>query len=402
MKVLYIDSVGGIAGDMFLGAALDAGFTTLHELQSIVSAWLPERMALSSAEVNRSGMRARTFLVEIDAATVPHRHRHLADVERLLSTCPISPRAREIAGAMFRRLAEAEAKVHGHPLERVHFHEVGATDSLVDFALSALVLDRLDVRIAASPAMPGRGHITMEHGIWPVPPPGTAEVFRAAGIPMRAVPATFPWENAELTTPTGACLLALAERFGDLPAGRVEAIGVGAGTMNIPGFPNVVRLLLVEPGTASGTATNRFDEDRVSLLETWIDDMPGNLLAAAMDEILAAGAYDFAITSATFKKGRVGYRVEVISPLDRTQEVAAAILGRTTSIGLRIRESDRWKLFRNETRMSDGTVGKLVHDADGRIARAAPETDALKERSTGGGAAPMFGWRIEDRSGPHR
>ena len=398
MKVLFIDSVGGIAGDMFLGAALDAGFATLDEFREIVSAWLPERVTLSSEEVNRSGMRARTFRVDVDAATVPHRHRHLADVERLLESCPLSPGAREIARRMFRRLAEAEAKVHGQPLESIHFHEVGATDSLVDFALSAVVLARIGAPIVASPALPGRGQIRMAHGIWPVPPPGTAEIFRAAGIPIRQVPSTFPWENAELTTPTGACILAWAERFGDLPEGRIETIGVGAGTMDIPGFPNVVRLLLVDQGSAFATA--RFDEDRVSILETWIDDMPGNLLAAAAEEILAAGAHDVAVSGATFKKGRVGYCLEVIAPLDRTQQVAATILGRTTAIGLRVRESARWKLFRSETRMNDGVLGKLVRDAEGTIARAAPETDALKQRSSETGTSPMFGWHLEDRSRP--
>lgn len=395
MRVLYIDSVGGLAGDMFIAAALDADFVRLDELQQIVSTWLPERIALTASEVDRSGMRAQTFGMSVEPG--PHRHRHLADVERLLESCPISSRAREIARTMFGKLAEAEAKVHGMPLEQVHFHEVGAVDSLVDFALSALILDRLDLSIVASPALVGRGRVKMDHGTWPVPPPGTAEILRMAGIPIRSLPADFPWENAELTTPTGACLLTWAQRFGDLPEGKIVAVGVGAGTLDIPGFPNVVRLLVLEQDAAAAGET-RFDHDRVALLESWIDDMPGNLLAAATEEILAAGAHDVAVSSATFKKGRVGYRLEVIAPTDKVEEIAAMILGRTTSIGLRVTESARWKLFRSATALEGGLSGKLVHDKENLISRTAPETEALRERSAKNGVAPMFGWRIEDRT----
>src|SRR5262249_41811292 len=146
-----------------------------------------------------------------------HGHRHLADVERLLDACPMPPAAIALAKTMFRELAAAEAVAHGIPEANVHFHEVGATDSLVDFALAAFVVERLGARVEASPAVLGRGRIPMAHGEWPVPPPGTAEILRRGGIPTRALPSSFPWENAELTTPTGACLLRLASRFGALP-----------------------------------------------------------------------------------------------------------------------------------------------------------------------------------------
>lgn len=395
MRVLYIDSVGGLAGDMFLAAALDASLATLEELQEIVTRWLPEPVRLSSDVVTRSAMRARSFQVALEHHH-EHHHRNLAEVELLLDRCPMTATAIRTAKLMFGELARAEAKVHGVPLEAVHFHEVGATDSLVDFALAAFVLDRVGAKIEASPALAGRGFVKMQHGLWPVPPPGTAEILREGSIPIRAVPEGFPWENAELTTPTGACLLRRASRYGDPPSGRLAAIGVGAGSVDIPGFPSVVRLLLYE---AEEGRAQRFDSDHVAVLETWLDDFPGNLLADVVEELVRAGAFDAAVSPATFKKGRSGFRVEVLASPERADALAAILLGRTTSIGLRVRESLRWKLFREETRTSDGLPAKLARDADGRIARLVPETEGLVSRSREGGPAPLFGWRVEDKSG---
>lgn len=410
MRTLYVDSVGGLAGDMFLGAALDAGFASLDELQTIVARWLPEPVRLVSQEVSRNAMRARTFRVEVDAPAsgghahaeththghaLAHAHRHLGDVERLLDACPIPPGAVGRAKAMFRALAEAEAKAHGAPVEKVHFHEVGAVDSLVDFALSAFVLDRLGARVEASPALLGRGRTRMEHGDWPVPPPGTAEILRRGRVPARALPPSFPWENAELTTPTGACLLLFSESFGDLPAGRIEAVGTGAGTLDPPGFPNVTRLFLVETSEAAAVS-GRYERDTVGVLETWLDDFPGNLLSTAVEELLGAGAHDVAISPATFKKGRTGFRIEVLAPEERVERLAEILLGRTTAIGLRVGKADRWKLQRRAAEADGGVAGKAVRDAAGAIARTAPETEALAARAREGGPAPMFGWRIRD------
>lgn len=399
MRTVYVDSVGGLAGDMFLGAAIDAQFVSLEELRALVGAWLPERVTLDSEIVQRSWMRARTFTVKVDGP--PGLHRHLPDVEALLDRCPIPAGAVARAKGWFRVLAEAESKVHGIPLGEIHFHEVGATDSLVDLACAAHVLEKLGARVEASAAIVGRGRSSMEHGNWPVPPPGTAELLMRKGVPIRAVPERFPWENAELTTPTGACLLLASERFGDLPAGRIAAVGVGAGTMDIPGFPNVTRLFLVEtderperPERPAG-ATARFDTDEVVVLETWIDDLPGNILSSATEELLAAGALDVAVSTATFKKGRVGYRVEVLGPVEKADLLAALLLGRTTAIGLRVSEVKRWKLWRRETETADGLAAKTVRDATGEIHRTAPETEALVERAKAGGPAPVFGWRVD-------
>jgi uncharacterized protein (TIGR00299 family) protein len=426
MKTLYIDSVGGLAGDMFLAAALDAGLATLDELSDLVSRWLPERVRLESETVTRNEMRARTFRVLVVKETSHehgdvhghehglshehvhahvHEHRSLADVERLLDACPMPPAAIALAKTMFRELAAAEAVAHGIPEESVQFHEVGATDSLVDFALAAFIVERLGARIEASPAVLGRGRVPMAHGDWPVPPPGTAEILRRGAIPTRALPESFAWDNAELTTPTGACLLRLASTYGPVPAGVIRAAGVGAGTLDIPRWPNVTRLFVLETSEAApveapaGTlASARFDSDTVAVLETWIDDTPGNVLALAVEEMLRAGALDVAVSSATFKKGRVGYRVEVLAPPAKAEAISALLLGQTTAIGLRIRESARWKLYRRQDATSDGIPAKLACDATGAITRVAPETDALAERAKDGGTPPLFGWRVEDRS----
>lgn len=417
MNVLWLDASAGMAGDMFVAAALDAGLVSLDELRGIVARWLPERVTLGSEVVDRSGMRARTFTVDAEEHSRPHAHRHehphehehghrgLAEVEELLARCPVPPGAVERAREMFRILARAEAKVHGVPLEAIRFHEVGATDSLVDFALAAYVLEKSGGLLVASPAAVGRGRIAMQHGVWPVPPPGTAEVLREGGVPVRELPGSFPWQDAELLTPTGACLLRLARSYGDVPSGAIRAVGVGAGTKVIPGWPNVARLLLVETAekgafeSGEGDVARRFDSDEVAVLETWIDDMPGNLLAETCDELLRAGALDCAVSTLTLRKGRVGYRLEVLAPPPLASALGALILGRTTTIGLRVRTCARWKLYREEARTAEGLPAKRVHDAAGKIARVAPETDALVERSRSGGPAPMFGWKVEDESG---
>ncbi|MBL8114761.1 MAG: LarC family nickel insertion protein [Acidobacteria bacterium] len=454
-RILYIDSVGGLAGDMFLGAAVDAGFVTLDELQSIVSRWLPERVLLHSEVVLRNDMRARTFHVEVvhshdhehhdhhghshengheHGHEQGHEDRNLEAVSALLANAPIPDGARARALRMFHELAEAEARVHGASPSTVHFHEVGATDSLVDFALAGYVLDKLSVRIEASPLRAGRGFVRMRHGTWPVPAPGTAEILREGEIPLRGLPEDFPWENAELTTPTGACIARRADSFGDLPEGTPIAIGLGAGYRDIPGYPNVTRLVLVErppaqqarppaqhthaapsaPADAAPSApadavqaaapardslsTTRFDTDVVALLETFIDDLPGNLLAEACEAALEAGALEVATSTVTLRKGRVGYRVELIAPLEKAEAVAAVVLGRTTAIGLRIRETTRWKLWRTEAVTPDGLVAKLSRDSEGRIARLVPETYAAVERARAEGRAPMALFRIDDRS----
>jgi uncharacterized protein (DUF111 family) len=217
-------------------------------------------------------------------------------------------------------------------------------------------------------------------------PAGTAEILREESAGGRR---RLPVENAELTTPTGACI---ARGPTLRPPGARPRISLGAGFRDI-GYPNATRLVLVErpaqhthaapaaPPEAAQTAapvqdalsTTRFDTDVVALLETFIDDLPGNLLAEACEAALEAGALEVATSSVTLRKGRVGYRVELIAPLEKAEAVAAVVLGRTTAIGLRIRETTRWKLWRTEAMTPDGLVAKLSRDSEGRIARLVPE-----------------------------
>jgi uncharacterized protein (TIGR00299 family) protein len=329
MRVAHFDCFSGISGDMTLGALLDAGVDAAAVCSALDSLGLPARLDIQ--KVNKGGFAATQVQVQ---APPEHKHRHLRHVEDILQRGSLTTRQCDLALRMFRRLAEAEATVHGMPVEKVHFHEVGAVDSIADVAGAAVALDLLNVdRFTSGPVATGTGMVQCAHGLMPVPAPGTAELLK--GVPLRS--STI---QAELTTPTGAAILTtIVQDWVDQPAMRIERIGHGAGRRDLAEQPNVLRLFV---GTAGGPA----ERDQVWVLETNLDDLPAEVIGYCYDLLLAAGALDVYSTPIFMKKNRPGVLLSVLAPQEVLQVVEEILFRETTTFGIRRYQVSRHKLQR--------------------------------------------------------
>jgi uncharacterized protein (TIGR00299 family) protein len=368
-RLAYFDCVGGVAGDMLLAALIDAGGDS-DRLRA-----LPRQLGLANVDiaierVERQGIGA----LHVDvAAPGDHGHRDWRTIRALLERSGAPVRAIEV----FARLAEAEATVHGVSPEEVHFHELGAVDTLIDVCGAVELLDSLAVdRVVCSPLPVSRGLVRAAHGILPVPAPATVELLR--GVPLYGVDT-----EAELVTPTGAAIVStLAESFGVLPPLTLERVGYGAGTRELPDRPNVVRVLL---GTAVETGKTATAD--VCLLETNLDDLNPELVPDAAERCFAAGALDVWTVPAQMKKGRPGLVLAALARPADEPAVARAILEETTALGLRVSRLRRYELEREErvVEVAGGSVRVKLGWLDGRVVNVAPEHDdcAALARQTG-------------------
>jgi uncharacterized protein (TIGR00299 family) protein len=365
MRIAYLDCSSGISGDMTLGALVDSGVPLDALNAAITSLGLPG-VKLVACEVKKLGFRATQITVEHEPE---HKHRHLSHIEAIIEQSKLTPPQKATALAIFRRLAEAEAKVHGTTVEKVHFHEVGAVDSIADVVAAAVGWDLLGAeRLVVSPIPTGTGRITIAHGEINVPAPATAELLR--GIPLAASSV-----EAELTTPTGAAIVAtLAADFGPLPGMTIEQIGYGAGQRDLPQQANVLRLLVgqaVEPAEAG---------DSVTILETNLDDVSGEVIGYCIGKLWEAGALDVFTTAIQMKKNRPGVKLSVLC---RAEHVAAAeeiVFRETGTLGIRRWTAARHVLPREfrQVQTSWGTIeGKLSRHADGTL-RFSPEYEACR------------------------
>ena len=343
MKTAYFDTPSGISGDMTLAALIDAG-TPVELIEKHLNSLGIGPVELVTKEVRKCGFRA----IHIELKTQPEtKHRHLHHIDAIIdNSSTLTERAKSLAKAIFLRLGEAEAKVHGSTIQKVHFHEVGAADSICDIVGSAAALDYLGVEtIHASPVPTGQGQITIAHGTVNVPAPATAELL--VGIPIR--PSAI---EAELTTPTGAAILAtLGSRFGALPAMAIEKIGYGAGTRDIVGQANILRILI-------GTATDSLNQETIAILETQVDDMTGEEFAFALDRLRDAGAIDVFSTPILMKKNRAGQLITLLCrPMD-TDRFRDLLWEHTSTLGIRVRTEPRFVLARQEIHIDTpwGTV----------------------------------------------
>ncbi|MEO7866212.1 MAG: nickel pincer cofactor biosynthesis protein LarC, partial [Candidatus Eisenbacteria bacterium] len=298
-------------------------------------------------------------------------HRHLHHIAAIIEAADLSAAVRSGALTVFQRLAEAEAQVHGSTVAKVHFHEVGAVDAIVDIVGSLVGLEALGVdRVEASTLPVGGGSVMSEHGRIPVPAPATTILLQ--GVPIKGGPV-----EAELVTPTGAALLAtLCKRFGPLPDFTLHSIGVGAGTREFPEHPNVLRVLV---GEGTGTVTHR----SVAVLETALDDENPQFAAAIIPTLLAAGALDAMLVPTTMKKGRAGWWLVVVcEPLD-SERLAALVLARTTALGVRRRIDERFELPRRieHVETAFGTIAVKVATLPDGSQRAIPEFEEVREAS---------------------
>ena len=336
-RIAHFDCVSGIAGDMTLGALIDAG-VPVGDVQTAVQSLGLAEVTITADDVKKHGFRATQIRIDHPPQ---HAHRHLRDITRMIDGADgLSDAAKRIAGDIFTVIGRAEATVHGTTIEKVHFHEVGAIDSIADIVGVAYCLDALGIdRVTASPVPTGTGTIKIDHGVVPVPAPATALIL--SGIPL--APCDLPHE---LTTPTGAAILkSRGDYFGAMPAMTIDRVGFGAGTLDLPDRGNVLRVTI---GVAANLATDGdpATADTVTVIETNLDDADPRDLAIVADSILAAGALDVWRTPVVMKKGRIGVTLSVICEPSLAPDLERLILDRTPSIGIRRRTETRRKLPR--------------------------------------------------------
>jgi pyridinium-3,5-bisthiocarboxylic acid mononucleotide nickel chelatase len=376
MRIAYLDCASGISGDMTLGALVDAGVDLATVQAGIDSLGLPS-CRLVVQETKKCGFRATQLTVEHEPE---HKHRHLHHIEAMIAGSILTPRQRELALRIFGKLAEAEAKVHGTTIQKVHFHEVGAVDSIADIVGSAIAWDLLGVeRIVCSPVPTGTGFVQIAHGRCSIPAPATGELLR--GVPL----AEFAVEG-ELTTPTGAAIVAaLVDEFGPLPAMTVERIGYGAGQKDFP-HPNLLRLLVgetVAPGTSryaasGGTAAAAMVRDSIVLLETNLDDATGEAIGYAAEHLRKAGALDVSWTPLAMKKNRPGVLLAVQCRPADAEPLAAILFRETTALGVRRSTIERMTLPRRSVTVETtyGPIAGIVATLPDGSERFSPEYDA--------------------------
>jgi len=380
-RVLYFDCFSGISGDMAIGALLDAGLP-LAELQRALGSLALGDAHVHAKKVLRAGVSATKFSVHEHrhdnadhdhdqqhdhphSHAGSHPHRHLSAIFKLIDSSALSPSGRERAKAMFQRLGEAEAAIHQMPVEKVHLHEVGALDSIIDIVGIVFAMEWAGAdQVVCSPLNVGGGMVQSAHGLFPVPAPATLKILGDAPLYSGTV-------QKELVTPTGALIATTyAASFGSIPAMSIERIGYGAGDRDDPLTPNVLRVLI-------GTAAQRSARERVTVIECEIDDMNPQIFGVAMDRLYAAGALEVFYVPVQMKKNRPGTLLTVIAPPEKRSELADVIFRETTTIGLRHCEVDREVLAREivEVTTPIGTVRFKIAHRGGRVINATPEFD---------------------------
>ncbi len=398
-RILYFDCLSGAAGDMILGALVDAGLP-FPALRDALGGLALEGGGVSVERVTRGGIAAMRFRVAgepmpdvVETAHDRHHahahggghdhvhdagaggghqpHRHLPDILAMVDRCDLSPAVRDRATAMFRRLAEVEAGIHQVPVDTVHLHEVGARDAILDIVGAAFAFEWFGAaRVVVSPINVGGGTVRTAHGVLPVPAPATVRLIGGAPIYGSRV-------EKELLTPTGALVLSTyATEYGGVPRMRILSAGYGAGDRELPGMPNVVRVLV---GESDAGAPVR----QVVVLECEIDDMNPQIFGVLRDRLHAAGALDVFYAAVQMKKDRPGTLVTIIAPPDRRATLAGLMFRETTTIGLRCSTVERECLDREIVTLPTpiGDLRFKVARRDGVVMNAAPEFDDLARRA---------------------
>jgi uncharacterized protein (TIGR00299 family) protein len=364
MRVAYFDCLSGIAGDMTLAALVDLGLP-LEDLQAAIDSLGLPSCRLVTDEVKRKGFRAVHLKVEHEPE---HAHRHLHHIEAMIRQSALTAGQQDLAMRIFTRLGKAEAHVHGSTLQKVHFHEVGAVDSIADIVGVAVGLDWLGAdRIVCSPIPTGHGTVEIAHGRVSIPAPATAELLK--GIPLRSCDV-----EGELTTPTGAAIVAtIADEFGQLPGLTLENIGWGAGTRDWKSQANVLRIMV---GQQSEVLT-----DQIWVLETNLDDCSGEVIGYTTEKLFAMGALDVYCTPIQMKKNRPGVKITVLAPGELCHQVEHLLSHQTTTLGVRKWVVSRTKLDRWETTVETpwGQVQGKVARLEGGEEVFSPEYESLKE-----------------------
>lgn len=378
MKLAYFDCFSGISGDMVLGALVDAG-VDLRELESELRKLNLEGWNISAEKVQRKAIRATKVNVETQES---HHHRHLSPILKMIDQAALAPRAAERAGQIFRRLGEAEAKVHNISIEKVHFHEVGAVDSIIDIVGSAIGFELLGIDTFACSIMDvGSGRVQTEHGLLPVPAPATVELLRDAPTFSSGI-------EKELVTPTGAAIATtLSTQYAAMPAMTLKSIGYGAGSADLPQQPNVLRLMTGEMiGERLGESADAGEhwDAPIAVIEANLDDMSPQIYGYFAEQALAAGALDIFSTAVQMKKNRPGQLVTLLCEPSNLKPLIDLIFRETTTIGIRTHEVRRQTLARESVPVETplGTIRMKISRLNGTLLNAAPEYEDCRRIAT--------------------
>jgi uncharacterized protein (TIGR00299 family) protein len=360
MKIAYADCFSGVSGDMFLASLLDAGLPIDVLREGIDTLDLPEKIELKLTETHKGALRASDLEVIVPHS---HTHRHLSDILAIINGSRLNASVKQTASRIFTLVAEAEARVHGEPVEHIHFHEVGALDSLVDVIGAAIGLDALGIeKLYASPLPYGSGTVESAHGLLPLPAPATLEILTRANAPLSPLQA-----DVELVTPTGAAILAALATF-ERPAMAVTATGIGAGKRDLA-WPNVMRLIIGESPEANAA--------EMVQIETNIDDMNPQFYGYVMDRLFAAGAKDVYLIPIQMKKNRPGTLLGVICLRRDEVAISEVILRETTTLGMRVIPIGRHEALREFRKVETpyGILTMKVKVLNGKVIQSAPEYD---------------------------
>lgn len=382
MKFAFFDCFSGAAGDMIVGALLDAGLSLDHlrlELEKLnLSGY-----SLSQEKVVKNHIAATNFNVEL---TEKQPHRKPKEIIDIISGSGLDDAVKKKSIAIFERLAKAEAKVHGEPVENVHFHEVGAVDAILDICGAVIGLKHLGVeKVFASPLSLGTGRIKTEHGIMPIPAPATAELVKNVPVKMTGI-------EAELTTPTGAAILTTLAGFDPPEILIPELTGYGAGSRDLKQHPNLLRVMI-------GDTIPEFEHDTIKVLETNLDRTSPEILGGIFDELISAGALDVYITSIMMKKNRPGQLLTVLCNKENLDKLAGIIFNQGLTLGIRVKTIPRIKLHREEkvVSTSGGDVSVKIARLDGREMIFPEYDDMIKAMRTANKSYEDIYFEIQSR-----
>lgn len=368
MKTLYFDCFAGVSGDMILGALLAAGVEP-DMFKQRLSLLGVDGYSIDFETVDRSGISATYARVSTAHERV---HRHLADILKIIYESSLSDEVKERAAKIFSRLAEAEARVHNLPVERIHFHEVGALDAIIDVVGAAICFELLGVeRFVSSPLHVGSGMVEMDHGRFPVPPPAVAELLK--GAPFYSTDIV-----GELVTPTGAAIITtVCSEYGPIPPMVLQQTGYGAGTREYQKFPNALRVLIGEDSTTESAGVVA---ERLWMIETNMDDISSQILGHVMERVFDLGALDCYFTSVQMKKNRPGVLLSILCRAEQRSALTTLLFSETTTLGVRAYEIERRALQRKivvvETQY--GPIDVKVAQLNGHVVKAMPEFEQCR------------------------
>jgi uncharacterized protein (TIGR00299 family) protein len=373
LKIAYFDCSSGISGDMCLGALVDAGISA-ESLEKELGKIHVRGYKLSVKKVKRSHFTARKVdvLLRKEDREMKAGINRWAEIEKLVHDSSLCADIKKRGLTIFKRLFDAEAKVHGESLKTVHLHEIGALDCIADIFGTIIGLDMLGIeRVYASPLNLGSGFVSTKAGIIPVPAPATAEILKKVPVYSKSI-------SSELITPTGAAIIReLSSGFGDIPMMDVAKIGIGAGSRDFKGWPNVLRILIGNSLSPAGRKkeTGEPSDETVTVIETNIDDMNPQVFEYVAEKLFRAGALDVYFTQVIMKKGRPGVKLTVLCDRKKEDTLMKIVLGETSTIGLRFHEVKR-RVLRRQVVMKDTEFGKLrvkIAGVEGDIVKVSPE-----------------------------